>query len=252
MAAEIFAAAETGRVFLVADIVHGAEPLGCIHAAGIVDDERHARGDDFLEGVIHGLGHPVRADDGARLLAERGADQLGGIRAEIVVVLRTEPGHRAAGQFGDLAGVVGALLDLRPERVVGLAADDEDLRPIGHCGGGDLSPSRPPSSSPSRVSLHASCRLLPVAVVRRVLKNFEFAPARLSPVARRVDRCFARLTPRRSCAPSSSGSGRPSWHRPLWCRRARCRTIYRAGSARRRRSSPRNICGAGSARRRGY
>ena len=136
MAAEIVAAAETGRVFFVADIVHGAEPLGRIHAAGIVDDERHACGDDLLEGVVHGLRHPVGADDGARLLAERGADQLGGVGAEIVVVLRTEPGHRAARQLGDLAGIVGALLDLRPERVVRLAADDEDLRPVGHCGRG--------------------------------------------------------------------------------------------------------------------
>ena len=71
-----------------------------------------------LKASIHRLGHPVRADDGVGVLAQRGADQLGRVRAEVVVVLRTEPGHRAARRLDDLAGIVGALLDLRPERIV--------------------------------------------------------------------------------------------------------------------------------------
>ena len=135
MPAIIFAAAEARRIFFVADKVHGAEPFGRIHAAGVVDDQRHTGGDDFLEGVVHGFGNPVRTDDGVGMLAQRGADELCRIRAQIVVVLRAEPGHRAARRLGDQACVVGALFDLRPERVIRLTADDENLGPVSlsHC-----------------------------------------------------------------------------------------------------------------------
>ena len=74
MAAEIVAAAETGSVFFVADIVHGAEPFGRIHAAGVVDDQRHMSGDDLLKGVVHRLQVPSR---GRRWRRDAGSARFG-------------------------------------------------------------------------------------------------------------------------------------------------------------------------------
>jgi hypothetical protein len=92
-----------------------------------------------LEGRVHCGRHPVRSDDGVGLLVDRLTDQLRGVNAKIVVVLRPEPDDLAALSLDDLAGVFSAALDDRPERIVRFAADDEDLGAVGH---GDASATR--------------------------------------------------------------------------------------------------------------
>ena len=63
-------------------------------------------------------------------LAHGRADEVRRVGTEVVVGLRLQVGRGAAVGFDDQRRVVHALLDDRPERVVGLAADDEDLRAV--------------------------------------------------------------------------------------------------------------------------
>src|ERR1700722_14870455 len=86
MAAEILAASGAGHVLVAANVIHRAEALGGVHSSGVVDDQWNVRGGDLLKGGVLGLGHPVRTDDGARVLAQRGADEFGRVRPQIVVV----------------------------------------------------------------------------------------------------------------------------------------------------------------------
>ena len=132
--ADVFASGDAGLVVDRADIVQRAETIGGLDAAGVVDDERNAGVLDGLERRILGCRDPVGGDDGVGMLGDRLADQFGRIRSEVVVVLGREPGDRAALRLGDDAGVFRAALDDRPERIVWLAADDEDLGAVGHGG----------------------------------------------------------------------------------------------------------------------
>ena len=147
--AQVFATRDTGLVIDRADIVHRAQTVGRLDAAGVVDDQRNARVNDGLEGGVHRLGYPVGANDGGRTLVDGLTDQFRRIDAKVVIVLRAEPGDRAALSGHDQTGILGALLHDRPERIIGLAADDENLCAfgIGHAcakgqdrgGGQDLS-----------------------------------------------------------------------------------------------------------------
>ena len=90
LAAKILAAAEAGRIFFVTYVVQGTEPLRRVHSARVVDDQWHSRGHDLLKGFVHCLRDPVGTDDCAGVLAQRRANEFGGVRAEVVVGLRDQ------------------------------------------------------------------------------------------------------------------------------------------------------------------
>src|SRR5690606_10998933 len=100
-----------GLVIVRPDVVHRAQTIGRVDAAGIVDDERNTSRDDGLKGRVHRLGNPVRADDRVSALVDGLTDKFGRVHAEIVVALRPEPRDRAALRLGDYASILGAALD---------------------------------------------------------------------------------------------------------------------------------------------
>lgn len=123
---EFRAARLAGLVVVRPDVLHRADPLGRFDAARVVDEHRDALGDGLLDRGVLVLGHPVRYEDRRRVLRDGGQRQLGDIRAEVVVVLRTEVGDLAAARLHQLRRVLDTALDRGEERVVGLAADDVD------------------------------------------------------------------------------------------------------------------------------
>lgn len=102
-------------VVVAADVIHRADPVRGLETTGIVDDQGNVGVDDRFKCGVHRLRHPVRSDDGVSALLDRLTDQLRGVHAKIVVVLRTEPGHRTALRLGDDPGIFGAALHDRPE-----------------------------------------------------------------------------------------------------------------------------------------
>ena len=127
---DVLAAGLAGEVFVAADVVERAELLGLLVAAGVEDDHRNAGVDRGLDRLVLRFGNPVRHRDRRRPLAHGGANEVRGIRPEVVVGLRLQVGCGSAVSLHDERSVVEALLDDRPERIVGLAADDKDLGAI--------------------------------------------------------------------------------------------------------------------------
>ena len=127
---DVLAAGLAGEIFVAADVVERAERLGLLVAAGVEDDHRNAGVDRGLDRLVLRFGNPVRHRDRRRALAHGGANEVRRVRPEVVVGLRLQVGRGTAVRLHDERSVVEALLDDRPERIVGLAADDEDLGAI--------------------------------------------------------------------------------------------------------------------------
>ena len=74
---EILAARLAGEILVGADVVDRAE-LACALSMppALIEDHRDAGGDRGLDGLILGLGHPVRDRDAVGALADRGADEV--------------------------------------------------------------------------------------------------------------------------------------------------------------------------------
>ena len=125
--AEVVTTGNTSLVVDCTDIVHRSETVCRLDTAGVVDNKRDAGCFNGFERRIHGVRHPVGGHYGVGLLVDRLTDEFGSINTKIVVVLGAEPDDLAALCRDDLAGIFGTALHDRPERIVRLAADHEDI-----------------------------------------------------------------------------------------------------------------------------
>jgi len=84
------AAGQARRVFLVAHVVDGAEFLGLVATARIVEDDGNAGSLGRLYGFVFRTRNPIGDSNNGCLLRYGGAHEIGGIATDVVIGLELE------------------------------------------------------------------------------------------------------------------------------------------------------------------